>query len=258
MALYSSLRTAISCHCCSVNFSIITHLLWVHTHLESRSLSNLFCMTDDTYHLVSALKTRQVLRRQTLKGLTGEPAEAIWVVEPRRNPDAEAELLVAATYEAIDMGRHCVPVIEVQDRDGRRCLGRRYRSDWRTFTSLARPEGAGWAVNLPAALLRRDAARIALLDYLLANPNRHGHSLLLDLDGRRLLAADHGLCLGQEGPSLATCQKAGPMGDLGLTDQEMEEALSWWEGAQWAAEKALGARFGEVRARLGLAVEQIV
>jgi hypothetical protein len=113
-------------------------------------------------------------------------------------------------------------------------------------------------VDLPAALLRRDAARIALLDYLLANPNRHGHSLLLDLEGRRLLAADHGLCLGQEGPSLATCQKAGPMGDLGLTDQEMEEALSWWEGAQWVAERALGARFGEVRARLGLAVQDVV
>ncbi len=221
-------------------------------------MSNLFFVTTDTHHLVSALKTRQVLRREALRGLPGEPAEAIWVVEPRRDPDAGTELLVAATYEAIGMGRHCVPVVEVQDRDGRRCLGRRYRSDWRTFASIARPEGAGWAVDLPAALLRRDAARIVLLDYLLANPNRHSHSLLLDLEGRRLLAADHGLCLGQGGPSLATCQKAGPMGDLGLTDQEMEEALSWWEGAQWAAERVLGARFGEVRARLGLAVQDIV
>ena len=208
--------------------------------------------------LADALKTRQVLRREALRGLPGEPAEVIWVVEPRRDPDAGTELLVAATYEAIGMGRHCVPVVEVQDRDGRRCLGRRYRSDWRTFASLARPEGAGWAVDLPAALLRRDAARIALLDYLLANPNRHGHSLLLDLEGRRLLAADHGLCLGQEGPNLATCQKAGPMGDLGLTDEEMEGALSWWEGAQWAGERVLGARFGEVRARLGLAVQDVV
>ena len=208
--------------------------------------------------LADALKTRQVLRREALRGLPGEPAEAIWVVEPRRDPDAGMELLVAATYEAIGMGRYCVPVVEVQDRDGRRCLGRRYRSDWRTFASLARPEGAGWAVDLPAALLRRDAARIALLDYLLANPNRHGHSLLLDLEGRRLLAADHGLCLGQEGPNLATCQKAGPMGDLGLIDDEMEQALSWWEGSQWAAERALGARFGEVRARLGLAVQDVV
>jgi hypothetical protein len=208
--------------------------------------------------LADALKTCQVLRREALRGLPGEPAEAIWVVEPRRDPDAGTELLVAATYEAAGMGRHCVPVVEVQDKDGRSCLARRYRSDWRTFASLARPEGAGWVVDLPASLLRRDAARITLLDYLLANPNRHGHSLLLDLEGRRLLAADHGLCLGPDGPSLATCQKAGPMGDLGLTKDEMEEALSWWEGAQWVAERALGARFGEVRARLGLAVQDVV
>jgi hypothetical protein len=208
--------------------------------------------------LADALKTCQVLRREALRGLPGEPAEAIWVVEPRRDPDAGTELLVAATYEAAGMGRHCVPVVEVQDKDGRSCLARRYRSDWRTFASLARPEGAGWVVDLPASLLRRDAARITLLDYLLANPNRHGHSLLLDLEGRRLLAADHGLCLGPDGPSLATCQKAGPMGDLGLTKDEMEQALSWWEGAQWAAERALGASFGEVRARLRLAVQDVV
>lgn len=211
-----------------------------------------------THAIADALvSTRQVLRREALRDLPGEAPEVIWVVEPRREPDTTAELLVADAYKAASFGRHCVPVFAATDKDGRPCLARRYRSDWRTFASLARPEGAGWVVDLPASLLRRDAARIALLDYLLANPNRHGHSLLLDLEGRRILSGDHSSCLGNSGPTLESCRRAGPLGDLGLTDDEMEQALSWWEGAQWAALPVLGQHAEAVKRRLGLLLAEL-
>ena len=206
-----------------------------------------------TSHAIAAVApTLQILWRQVLRDVPGERSGVVWVVEPRREPDASAELLVAAAYEAANFGRHCVEVAEVSDRDGRPCLARRYDLGWKPLAEVASAGGVGWSVDLPTSLLRRDAARIALLDYLLANPSRHGRSIFLDREGGRLIAGDHGSCLGDRGPTFESCWRSGPIGDLRLTEDEMGQATSWWEGAQRLALPTLGDKAEVVRERMRL------
>lgn len=204
------------------------------------------------------LPRHHVQAKTTIATPAGEPATVLWVVEPYRPSDIsienpishDVELLVQAIYHAVGMGRYCVPAVLAPDVDAagdtsapeHRCIVRRIHSDWVPFAHLAEARGDRWAVDLPAPLLRRDAARIALLDYLLGNPNRHAYSLLLDLEGRRLIAGDHGACLGVSGPPYEDSWTKGPIGDLGLERGEMDEALSWWEGARWAVEPILAVR----------------
>lgn len=178
-----------------------------------------------------ALAGRTVTEKTVLRGVDGEPSAVLYVAEP--SSYVREELAAQAVYHVAGIGRHCVQVVPVGD-----FLVRRLHSDWQPLALLASVGEDGWTVKLDASLLRRAAARIALLDYVLGNDGRHGWSVLLDKQSGRILSTDHGRCFGK-GETFGECFRRQPLGDLHLTNDEAEDARRWWMGVEPLVMEAL-------------------
>lgn len=182
-------------------------------------------------------KLAEVPQKIALEGVEQDP-DVVYVARPFEPQDVR-ELTVQDAYHAAGFGRHCVQVARVQAQDGTVCLVHRLRRSWAPVALLAEVSGTGWRVPLAASVVRRDVARMALLDHLLANANRTGFSMLLDQAGGRMLSTDHGQCFGAGRP-LEECFGKPPAGDLGIQDAERAEAVRWWLGVEPLVMEALG------------------
>lgn len=193
-----------------------------------------------------SLADKAITQKTALDKIDGEPAEIVYVVQPLyRDPDTDIELAIQDAYHAAGIGRLCVQSVLVKDRNGQPCLVRRVNRTWRPLALLSEVSQNGWQVSLDASLLRRDAARIALMDYVLANDGRHGFSVFLDKESGRILAGDHARCFG-DGTPLEECFARQPFGDLHLTEEERHEAMAWSLTIEPLMVEALDRRVGQL------------
>lgn len=103
-----------------------------------------------------------------------------------------AELAAYAVYKAANMERSIVRCTLLQDKVGKDVLLRELNGDWQPIAQITKLDGRTWTTGIDTDIVMQEVARIAVLDYLLGNLYRHGHSLFWDDNSKRFIATDFG------------------------------------------------------------------
>lgn len=166
--------------------------------LTKSELTNPF--TERAKHFVAGL---EVLGKTAYRDVEGTAKGTVYVIEPHTplqgtsyapvDTAFNADLAAYAVYKAANMKRSVVRTTLLQDKTGKDVLLRELNANWKPVAQITKLKDGVWSTGIDTDIILQEVARIAVLDYLLGNLYRHGHSLFWDDDGKRFIATDFGI-----------------------------------------------------------------
>jgi len=156
-----------------------------------------------TVHAKRFVAGLEVHSKVAYRDVEGTAKGTIYVIEPHVPTQGtscfgytdtwpNAELAAYAVYKAANMERSIVRCTLLQDKVGKDVLLRELNGDWQPIAQITKLDGRTWTTGIDTDIVMQEVARIAVLDYLLGNLYRHGHSLFWDDNSKRFITTDFG------------------------------------------------------------------
>lgn len=165
-----------------------------------KSEENVNLFEDHAKRFVSKL---EVTDKVAYRDVEGAAKGTIYVIEPhltlQGTPFApedtwpNAELAAYAVYKAANLERLIVRCSLLKDKTGKDILVRELNANWQPIAQITTLKDRIWTTGIDTDIIMQEVARIAVLDYLLGNLYRHGHSLFWDNNSKRFIATDFGI-----------------------------------------------------------------